>query len=352
MRGLTPQRTLISQAKKMGMTHLALTEINGLWGFIRFIQHAQATDILPIAGANILTPQDDVIILAENQTGYENLCRTLSNVHDDDAKPITKLLKPNLSGLFILAHRRSTLKQLAQFIPNSHLFVELRPGMTESHAHELSKIFNLEIVVTGDVYFLQPEDWQAHRILRAIKKNTTPSQLGSADVKNKDRWFRTEKDMIRLFPNSLNALNNSQYLAERCKTDWSFINTIFPDLSLKNTRQADRKLRSLVYKGAQIRYGDIIQSTNDRIEYELRLITQKGFSPYFLVVQDIVCQTKTTIGRGSGAASIVSYCLFITQVDPIRYGLQFERFIHPERVDMPDIDIDFPWDERDNIIDY
>ena len=352
MRGLTPQRTLISQAKKMGMTHLALTETNGLWGFIRFIQHAQATDILPIAGANILTPQDDVIILAENQTGYENLCRTLSNVHDDDAKPITKLLKPNLSGLFILAHRRSTLKQLAQFIPNSHLFVELRPGMTESHAHELSKIFNLEIVVTGDVYFLQPEDWQAHRILRAIKKNTTPSQLDSTDVKNKDRWFRTEKDMIRLFPNSLNALNNSQYLAERCKTDWSFINTVFPDLSLKNTRQADRKLRSLVYKGAQIRYGDIIQSTNDRIEYELRLITQKGFSPYFLVVQDIVCQTKTTIGRGSGAASIVSYCLFITQVDPIRYGLQFERFIHPERVDMPDIDIDFPWDERDNIIDY
>jgi len=88
------------------------------------------------------------------------------------------------------------------------------------------------------------------------------------------------------------------------------------------------------------------------LNIELELITQKGFSPYFLVVQDIICQTKTTIGRGSAAASVVSYCLFITQVDPVRYNLQFERFIHPERVDMPDIDIDFPWDERDDIIDY
>ncbi len=352
MRGLTPQRIFIAQSKKMGMTHLALTETNGLWGFIRFVQHALDADILPVAGANILTLQDDVIVLAENQTGYENLCRVLSNVHDDETLPFADILKQNLSGLFILSHQKNTLKQLIRFVPNSHLFVELRPGIAESQAHKLSKAFNLEIVATGDVYFLQPEDWQAHRILRAIEKNTTLSQLDPAYVKNQNRWFRSEKDMVRLFPNSLDALNNSQYLAERCKTDWSFINTIFPDLSLKNTRQADQKLRSLVYKGAQMRYGDIIQSTNDRIEYELELITQKGFSPYFLVVQDIVCQTKTTIGRGSAAASVVSYCLFITQVDPVRYNLQFERFIHPERVDMPDIDIDFPWDERDDIIAY
>ena len=352
MRGLTPQRTFIAQSKKMGMTHLALTETNGLWGFIHFVQHARDAGILPIAGANILTLQDDVIVLVENQTGYENLCRVLSNVHDDETLPFADILKQNLSGLFILSHQKNTLKQLIRFVPNSHLFVELRPGIAESQAHKLSKAFNLEIVATGDVYFLQPEDWQAHRILRAIEKNTTLSQLSSAYVKNQNCWFRSEKDMVRLFPNSLDALNNSQYLAERCKTDWSFINTIFPDLSLQKTNRADRKLRSLVYRGGEIRYGNITQSINDRIEYELELITQKGFSPYFLVVQDIVCQTKTTIGRGSAAASVVSYCLFITQVDPVRYNLQFERFIHPERVDMPDIDIDFPWDERDDIIDY
>ncbi len=158
--------------------------------------------------------------------------------------------------------------------------------------------------------------------------------------------------MIDLFPNSLNAINNSQFLAERCKTDWNYTNTIFPGLSLKETNLANRQLRQLVYDGAKIRYGEIDQVVKKRIEYELSLITQKGYAPYFLIVYDIVQQTQTTIGRGSGAASIISYCLFITQVDPIKYNLCFERFIHPERVDMPDIDIDFAWDERDAILDY
>ncbi|MFC1535856.1 DNA polymerase III subunit alpha, partial [Candidatus Neomarinimicrobiota bacterium] len=156
---------------------------------------------------------------------------------------------------------------------------------------------------------------------------------------------------IYLFPNSLAAINNSHYLAERCKTNWNFVNTIFPDLSLKNTHQANTKLRQLVEAGAVVRYGDNLSNkVEKRIDYEMSLIKSKGFAPYFLIVHDIVRQTRATIGRGSGAASIVSYVLFITQVDPIKYNLQFERFIHPEREDMPDIDIDFPWDERDDIL--
>ena len=102
----------------------------------------------------------------------------------------------------------------------------------------------------------------------------------------------------------------------------------------------------------QKRYGKINDQVHLRINKELNIITQKGFALYFLVVEDIVAKTQSTIGRGSAAASIVSYCLFITQVDPIKYGLHFARFIHPEREDMPDIDIDFPWDERDKILDY
>ena len=158
--------------------------------------------------------------------------------------------------------------------------------------------------------------------------------------------------MIDLFPNSMTAINNSQYLAERCKTDWTYTNTIFPELSLKNTHRANKALRSLVATGANERYGKINGLLKKRINYELSLIIQKGFAPYFLIVRDIVQQTKSTIGRGSGAASVVSYCLYITQVDPLRYNLKFERFIHPERINMPDIDIDFPWDERDKILDY
>ena len=347
----TPQQ-IIERTKAYRQSHLALTEVNGLWGFIHFVQSARENSIQPIAGTNIITNADDIILLAENQSGYENMCRTISKVHDDPDLSISDILKHNHKGLFILAHQGNTLKQLSQFLPNTHLFVELRYGITEREAKRLSKKFNLEIVATGDVYFLQPEDQKTHKVLRAIDKNLTLSQLKLRDYKSEQHYFRSEKEMIDLFPNSLDAINNAQYLAERCKTNWTYVNTIFPGMSLKETHNANKKLRQLIYKGAKKRYGEISEIIKKRIEYELSLITQKGFAPYFLIVWDIVKQTRATIGRGSGAASIVSYCLFITQVDPIRYNLCFERFIHPERIDMPDIDVDFPWDERDDILSY
>lgn len=350
MRGTATQQSLLTQAKKYGMQHLVLTETNGVWGFIRFVQHAKAADILPIAGTNIITAKDDVILLVENQTGYENLCRAISKVHDDNQQSLSSILSAGYSGLFFLAHQEKVLNELSQYIPDTNLFVELRPGVTETRAQQLAKRFKLEIVATGDVYFLKPEDQKAHRILRAIENNTTLSQLDPQEVKNDQHWFRSEKDMIRLFPNSLEAINNSHYLAERCETDWNFKNTIFPNLSLKNTYQANIKLEQLVKKGAKTRYKTLSKKVENRIKYELSLISSKGFAPYFLIVHDIVKQTRATIGRGSGAASIVSYALFITQVDPIKYNLQFERFIHSERENMPDIDIDFPWDERDDIL--
>ena len=351
MRGTATQQSLLAQTKELGMQHLALTETNGLWGFIRFVQHAKAANIKPIAGANIITTKDDVILLVENQTGYENLCRAISKVHDDNQQSLSSILSAGYSGLFFLAHHEKALNELSQFIPDTNLFVELRPGISEMQAQQLSKKLKLETVATGDVYFLKPEDQKAHSILRAIENNTTLSSLDTKDVKTEQHWFRSEKDMINLFPNSLEAINNSRYLAERCKTDWNFINTIFPHLNLKDTHQANKKLRELVEEGAKIRYdGTISKIVKKRIEYEMSLISAKGFAPYFLIVYDIVKQTRATIGRGSGAASIVSYTLFITQVDPIKYNLQFERFIHPERENMPDIDIDFPWDERDSIL--
>lgn len=351
MRGTATQQSLLTQAKKQGMQHLALTETNGVWGFIRFVQHAGAAGILPIAGTNIITAKDDVILLAENQIGYENLCRAISKVHDDNQQSLSAILSAGYSGLFFLAHQEKTLNELSQFIPDTNLFVELRPGTTEIQAQKLAKQFKLEIVATGDVFFLKPEDQKAHLILRAIENNTTLSQIDSKEVKNGQHWFRSEKDMISLFPNSLEAINNSHYLAERCKTNWKFINTIFPNLSLKDTHQANKKLHQLVMDGAKKRYSNnLSKKVERRIAYEMSLISAKGFAPYFLIVHDIVKQTRATIGRGSGAASIVSYALFITQVDPIKYNLQFERFIHPERENMPDIDIDFPWDERDDIL--
>jgi error-prone DNA polymerase len=352
MRGTTSQQALLSQARRNRMSHLALTETNGMWGFIRFIQHARAAEIRPIAGVNLITAKHEFLVLAENQTGYQNLCRAVSRVHADAELTPDTVMQSGTTGLFFLAHQEHTLHELSRIIPASHLFVELRPGGTEAEAQRLAKRYKLEIIATGDVYFLHPEEQETHRILRAIDNNATLSELQDFEIKDSQRWFRSEKDMVKLFPNSLDAINNSQYLAERCKTDWNFINTIFPNLSLKDTHRANQILRDLVYAGAVERYGgELAKAVTERIEFELALITEKGFAPYFLIVYNIVKQTKATIGRGSAAASIVSYCLFITQVDPIKYHLQFERFIHPEREDMPDIDIDFPWDERDDILD-
>ena len=352
MRGTIPLMKLITRTKRLHMSHIALTEVNGLWGFIRFVQLAKEQGIKPIAGTNLITAMENVILLAENQTGYENMCRIISSIHDDPDASIPNLLMLFHSGLFILAHQDSVLELLSTFIPNSHLFVELRPSIAEAKAQALANTYQLEIIATGDVYFLNKEDYHTHRILRTIDLNTTLSQLPPNETKDQRHFFRSEKEMIDLFPSSMAAINNSQYLAERCKTDWTYTNTIFPDLSLKNTHRANKALRSLVTTGAQERYGKINGLLKKRINYELSLITQKGFAPYFLIVRDIVRQTESTIGRGSGAASVVSYCLYITQVDPLRYNLQFERFIHPERMNMPDIDIDFPWDERDKILDY
>ena len=352
MRGLLSLPDLMNLSRSNGMDTLALTDVNGMWGFIRFVQHCKDAGIRPIAGTNLITEKDEVIILAENQYGYENMCRAVSAVHDNPNQSVVDILEKRLAGLFILAHDELTLKKLINIIPDTHLFIELRPGDQESLPKRMAKELKLEMVITGDVYFRSPSDHDAHITLRAIENNTTLEQLNISECKTDQHWFRSEAEMVTLFPNSLDALNNSRYLADRCKTDWTFINTIFPGLSLKETHVSNKRLKDKVYAGARIRYGEVDETIRQRIEYELDLITQKGFAPYFLIVQDIVTQTRATIGRGSAAASIVSYCLFITQVDPLRYTLQFERFIHPEREDMPDIDVDFPWDERDGILDY
>ena len=352
MRGLLSLSDIMNLAKSFSMDTLALTDVNGMWGFIRFVQHCRSSGINPIAGVNLITNKQEILILVENQNGYENLCRIISDLHDHPNRDIPDILKQYYSGLFVLGSEISILRALSNFIPDTHLFVELRPGLQESSMKELSKELRLEMVATGDVYFKNKSYHESHMALRAINRNSTIGQLNEFDYKSINHWFRNEGEMVQIFPNSLDALNNSRYLADRCKTDWSFINTIFPGLSLKDTHRANRKLNHEVYLGARKRYGDINDQVSDRIKYELNIINQKGFAPYFLIVKDIVTQTRATIGRGSAAASIVSYCLFITQVDPIRYRLRFERFIHMEREDMPDIDVDFPWDERNNILEY
>ena len=169
MRGTASLRELLAQAVKYRMSHLALTEVNGIWGFIRFVQFAREFNIQSIAGVNIITDYDDVILLVENQQGYENMCRIISDVHDSRDVHVADLLKSRHDGLFVLAHEKHVLKKLVKLIPDTHLFVELRPGVEERTSKGLAKQFQLEIVATGDVYFLSPEDQPAYKVLRTIE---------------------------------------------------------------------------------------------------------------------------------------------------------------------------------------
>ena len=177
LRGTASPRDILIQAQNHQMPYLALTEVNGIWGFIHFIQSAREYGIFPICGVNLITDTDDIILLVENKSGYENLCRVISLVHDNRQTSLIDILSSRSGGLFALAHSESALKMMSRFIPDTHLFIELRTGMQEGVAHKMERKYNLEIIATGDVYFLRPEDQPIHQILRAIDQNTTLSQL-------------------------------------------------------------------------------------------------------------------------------------------------------------------------------
>lgn len=357
MQGTAPIAALVDRAKAYGMTQLALTEVNGLWGFINFTRIAKQTGIQAICGSHILTgppkepPIQDVVLLVETQAGYENLCRVLSQLHDDSALDIVAALQTWGAGLILLCPDPMLLQRLAKVLPSHNLFGELRPGIDTISLLHVCQELDIKTVATGEVYFLEPEDAPLYGLLRAIDRNERLSDLPQWEIKSGSHYFAGEEEIRRRYPHCPEVVDYTTQLADRCKTDWNFTSTVFP--SIGPEQEAVRQLHTRVYEGAAKRYSTpLSQKVIDRIERELDLICAKGFAPYFLIVRDIVKQSKMTIGRGSGAASIVSYCLYITQVDPIRYNLAFERFLNPERSDMPDIDVDFPWDERDEVLAY
>ncbi|MCH7851987.1 MAG: DNA polymerase III subunit alpha [Candidatus Marinimicrobia bacterium] len=366
MRGTAPSEALLDRAQALGMTHLALTDVNGLWGFIRFVQHAERVGVKAICGAHVLLgggdeapPDRDLVLLVETPAGYANLCRLLSAVHDEEQADLAQLLTSFGAGLLVLCPDPDLLHRLAPRLPADCLFGELRPGRDSTPVLAACDDLGLEPVATGAVCLLSPDDLDAYRMLRAIDRNARLSQLPQWELMSPANYLAPEEEFRRRYPHCPRAVDNAAAIARRCHTDWDFSATIFP--AIDPGRDAAAQLRKMVYTGAAQRYpSPLPPPVVARIERELQLIVRKRFASYFLVVADIVDQSRSTssgqarltIGRGSAAASIVSYCLLITQVDPIRHNLTFERFLHEERTDLPDIDVDFAWDERDDILDY
>jgi DNA polymerase-3 subunit alpha/error-prone DNA polymerase len=220
---------------------------------------------------------------------------------------------------------------------------------------EISRKLNIPPAFLDNSLFLQEEDHQVHRVLRAIGLNKTIGNLKTEDTADQKRILRSSKELHSLLVSWPQAVRGTQEIAAVCAYNDLFDGWIFPGYETGESSVVD-ELRRRVYSGAVTRYGELGDYETERIEYELDIIEEKGFASYFLIIDDIVKISKAangkhrTCGRGSGAASIVSYSLGITNVDPLRYDLYFERFLNPSRPDPPDLDIDFAWDERDDLI--
>jgi len=349
MSGVPTLEALCHAARTQHADFLALTDTNGLYGAIRFLEEARAVGLKPILGAELVHNSHRAVLLAKTITGYANLCRILSARHCDKSFDFITTVAQHRVGLVVLSDDWSALNAW-RADSKEDLYVELTPGPTLADAVALSRAQQLPPVATTRAQFLSAADYQAHRLLRAIAENTTLSRLKVDQCCLPSQWLRPEAQLARALPHVPEAVSNAGRIAESCYTDWDFKQTIFPSFRHLSSEQAYETLREKTYQGARWRYGTLSTAVLQRIEKELIVIHDKGYADYFLVVDEIVRQAPRTCGRGSAAASIVSYCLGITHVDPIRHNLLFERFLNPGRHDPPDIDIDFPWDERPFIL--
>lgn len=351
MSGVPTLEALCQAVRSHGQDTLALTDTNGLYGAIRFLDVAREVGLKPILGAELVHQRHRAVLLAKTPAGYANLCRILSTRHSDHSFDCISTVARHRDGLILLSDDRTALTAWRQDSA-ADLYVELTPGPAMHEAVAVSRQFDLPPVATTRASFLQPDDYEAHRLLRAIAMNTTLSRLREEDCCATSHWLMPEATVARHYPHLPEALANTRRIAEHCYTDWDFKETIFPAFRQLSTSDAYETLRAKTYDGAYWRYGVLSERVTQRIDHELAVIRDKGYAHYFLIVDEIVRQAPRTCGRGSAAASIVSFCLGITHVDPIRHNLLFERFLNPGRHDPPDIDIDFPWDERPAILEW
>jgi len=373
--GASSPEAMIGAASSCGFSTLACTDTNGVYGAIEFQHAAEEAGIRPILGAHLVLGDEECVALAVDDAGWAAICRAITEIHwmtrrHGDAE--TRESSPRLRALAssrlsdILAHDRSGTLLLSASVPflerivslsgPQDVYAELVPGKERHAVLAAGRRLSVPPVVTNAAMFAHPEDHARHRLLCAIAANTTMTGLEIADqpptrpaVQPPGAWLKTEPELSRHFPDAPDAIDRAGELAERCRYRIPIGHRIVPPRYVEAT-DAFEQLRAFAYQGAERRYGTVAPITRDRLEHELAIIGMKGFADYFLVVKDIVEHGPTHCGRGSVANSIVSYCLGITHVEPLGAGLLFERFLNPERKDPPDIDLDFPWDERDHIL--
>ena len=378
-RGANTHREICTALVKHGQRVVVFTERNGLHGLIWAQKCAGEHGLRFITGAEITDATSRAVLLAKSRTGYENLSRLLTLRHAEGTPDdlLLQQVRHFRDGLVILSDSPPLLKMLSADGPDD-LYAMCIPGPTRWRMLQIAKKLHIPPVATNDVYFVSPQDFEIHKVLRAIDCNEALYRVAPQELARPDAWLKTPEEMMLSFPDAPEALENTVRIAEACTYSFQRKGDIFPRLETPTGESEAVFLRRLCMQGIKERYrinleptatpskstqtagvngsstkrDDLTTRISARLEKELGIITRKGFASYFLVMWDVVRKASRTCGRGSAAASLVSYLLKITHVDPIRYNLFFERFLHDQREDPPDIDVDFAWDERDAILDY
>jgi len=345
---------LCCKAKKLGYTELALTDTDNLCALICFLDACRKFDLTPIVGAEITDPGKGVraVCLVKNRKGYGNLCKLITKRHQDNGFQLKTDLPEYGDGLIVLTNNADYLKYWYTRELDLGAALYRKPVPLTHALAGTAKQLNIPLVATPGSFFLNPGDGKMHKMLRAIDRNSTFSRLCAKDIAPDDAYLAPPSEYEKRFAICPESLQNSHALAEKLEfrgPDFGIVMPLFRNEA--NAEKLKQILSRKVYQGAKTRYGSVLlKKIRTRIEYELKIITRMNFTSYFLVVHDIIQKSPRICGRGSGAASIVAYCLGITNVCPVKFNLYFERFLNPGRSDPPDIDIDFAWDERDKVL--
>ena len=351
MRGTAPVKELVKYAKRLGYERVALTDRNNLYGLWPFLKACKEEGVKPIVGAEITDTSSNTaaFIFVKSAEGYSNLCRLISSRRCDANFSLESGIIKDGGGLFLLTTNATHLEKWHSAGIDVAAAVPRSVNEFSAEARRAARSQGLPCVAVADSFFLRPKGFEFHKLLRAIELNTSLSRVSQEELAPENSWLAPPEEYERRFNIMPEALEGAELVAELCPFEGPKSVTIFPSWG-GNGIPPDEALRREAYRGAMWRYGIISDAARARLEYELKVIEEKGFSTYFLVVRDIVKRSPRICGRGSGAASLVAYSLGITNVCPIKHNLYFERFLNPGRIDPPDIDVDFAWDERDDVI--
>src|SRR6266702_3272270 len=402
--GFSRTKKLVQQAKALGMQHLAITDHGAMYGVIEFYKACKAGGINPIIGIEAYLTEDmhnhskrfnddyhHLLLLAKNNTGYYNLLKltTIANTEGWHLRPRIdkKVLQKYAEGLIVtssclsgeipkllLKEKQDEAYKMARWYQDvfgpENFYLEIQEhngtfedgqpspqGQLNQLLYRMHKELQIEMVATNDLHYVDAQDSASHDVLLCVQTGKQLDSPKRMKFDSHEYYLKSPEEMARLFPDVPGALTNSVRIAEQCSIDPLAYKAKLPDYIIPPEYNSQEEfLRALCFEGIKEHFGEMTESLQKQLDYEIDLISQKGFVPYFLIEWDFVNYARSRgircSARGSAAGSLMAYTLGITNVDPLRYQLPFERFFNPERADMPDIDMDFPDDRRDDVISY